>query len=72
MTGENIEILERVKPEEADSGPLTYTVDEAGDMADVCRATGYKLADDGTWPVVRMGRALRVLGRPFRRMLGVI
>ena len=39
---------------------LLLTVNEAGELTGVCRATAYKLANDGTWPMVRIGSSIRI------------
>jgi excisionase family DNA binding protein len=39
---------------------LLLTVPEASRKASVCTATGYEMAASGRWPVVRIGRSVRI------------
>jgi excisionase family DNA binding protein len=39
---------------------LLVTVVEAGRLCGLSRSKSYELARDGSWPVVRVGRAVRV------------
>ena len=39
---------------------LALTVAEACDLTGVGRTTGYRLVAEGSWPCVRIGRAVRI------------
>jgi excisionase family DNA binding protein len=40
--------------------PLLVTVAEAAEMAGIGRSTAYQLCQNGAWPVVKIGRAVRI------------
>jgi hypothetical protein len=46
-------------------GRPTLPVDDAASIAGVSRGLGYQAAQDGTWPVLRVGRRLLVQTVPF-------
>jgi excisionase family DNA binding protein len=39
---------------------LLLTVAEAAERASVCRTVAYDLTSRGVWPVVRIGRSIRI------------
>ena len=48
------------------------SVPAAAHLAGVARRTGYDAAQRGEWPVIRIGRAVRVCTRPFLQKYGLI
>ena len=48
----------------------TLTVQEAGEVVGVSRATAYEAVAAGQWPVIVVGRRKRVLTAGLRRLLG--
>jgi excisionase family DNA binding protein len=48
---------------------LVYTVEQAGKLLGLSRPTSYKYANDGTLPVVRLGRRLVVPKTRLERLL---
>jgi excisionase family DNA binding protein len=49
---------------------LTFTVEEAGEILRVSRASAYAAARSGELPTVRIGRLMRVTRTTIERMLG--
>ncbi len=39
---------------------LLYRIEEAAAIASVARSTAYELINAGDWPVIRIGRSVRV------------
>lgn len=48
---------------------LTLTVEEAGKMLGISRATAYQLANQGKLPVIRLGRRLLISKAGLERMV---
>lgn len=48
----------------------TITVPTAARIAGVARRTGYAAAQRGEWPVIRVGRSVRVRTRQFLAQCG--
>ena len=48
---------------------LTLTVQEAGRMLGISRATAYQLANQGKLPVIRLGRRLLISKAGLERMV---
>lgn len=46
---------------------LLLTIQEACAAVGVCRTVGYKLAASGRWPVVRIGRSVRIPADALRK-----
>lgn len=51
------------------SDKLTLTVQEAGRMLGISRATAYQLANQGKLPVIRLGRRLLISKAGLERMV---
>lgn len=50
----------------------TISVQDAARLAGVARRTGYAAAQRGEWPVLRVGRAVRIRTRPFLLQCGFL
>ncbi len=48
---------------------LTLTVEEAGKMLGISRATAYQLANQGKLPAIRLGRRLLISKAGLERMV---
>jgi len=55
--------------DEARRLPTVVTVAQAGELLGIRRSRAYELVEDGTIPVIRYGRALRV---PTARLLSLL
>jgi len=49
--------------------PLVYSVEEAGRLLRLSRATAYKMANNGSIPTLRFGRAVRVPVKALEALL---
>jgi excisionase family DNA binding protein len=52
------------------SGPLTLTVEEAGQLLGISRGTAYRAAASGQIPTIRLGRRLLVPTARLHQLLG--
>lgn len=57
--------------DEARRLPTVVTVAQAGALLGVSRSRSYELVEDGTIPVIRSGRAIRVPTARLLRLLGI-
>ena len=54
-----------------DNEELTMSIwPEFGKAIGAGKSKAYEEANSGRWPVIRIGKSLRVLRRPFRKMMG--
>jgi len=54
-----------------DDLPPTLSVERAGELCGLSRASAYRAAKNGELPTIRLGRRLRVPTARLRAMLGV-
>jgi len=59
-----------VKVDEKPDTPLVYSVEAAGRLLMLSRATAYAMCKSGSIPTVKFGRAVRVPRRALEAMLG--
>lgn len=58
-----------MKTDSQSDDKLTLTVEEAGKMLGISRATAYQLANQGKLPVIRLGRRLLISKAGLERMV---